>query len=109
MIEKTIRMNYLYDFYQSLLTMKQNHYMSMYYLDDWSLGEIAEFFEISRQAVYDNIKRTEALLEEYEQKLQLLSRYEERRKLIETLKTMTQENESPDRFIQVVKSLEKLE
>ncbi len=109
MIEKTIRMNYLYDFYQSLLTTKQNHYMSMYYLDDWSLGEIAEHFEVSRQAVYDNIKRTEALLEEYEQKLQLHSRYEERRQLIEVLKSIAQENESPDRFIQIVKSLEKLE
>lgn len=109
MIEKTIRMNYLYDFYHSLLTLKQNQYMSMYYLDDWSLGEIAEHFGVSRQAVYDNIKRTGALLEEYEQKLQLHSRYEERRKLIEILKSMTQENESPDRFIQVVKSLEKLE
>lgn len=109
MIEKTIRMNYLYDFYHSLLTLKQNQYMSMYYLDDWSLGEIAEHFGVSRQAVYDNIKRTGDLLEEYEQKLQLHSRYEERRKLIEILKSMTQENESPDRFIQVVKSLEKLE
>ncbi|WP_280769012.1 putative DNA-binding protein [Salipaludibacillus daqingensis] len=109
MIEKTIRMNYLYDFYQSLLTTKQNQYMSMYYLDDWSLGEIAENFDVSRQAVYDNIKRTEALLEEYEQKLQLLTRYEERRKLLTTLKSMAQENESPDRFIQIVKSLEKLE
>ncbi len=83
--------------------------MSMYYLDDWSLGEIAENFDVSRQAVYDNIKRTEALLEEYEQKLQLLTRYEERRKLLTTLKSMAQENESPDRFIQIVKSLEKLE
>jgi len=108
-IEKTIRMNYLYDFYQSLLTIKQNQYMSMYYLDDWSLGEIAEHFGVSRQAVYDNIKRTVALLEEYEQKLELLSSYEKRRKLIEILKTMAQENESPDRFIQIVTSLEKLE
>ncbi|PYZ93174.1 hypothetical protein CR194_08215 [Salipaludibacillus keqinensis] len=109
MIEKTIRMNYLYDFYQALLTNKQNHYMSMYYLDDWSLGEISDHFGISRQAVYDNIKRTEALLEEYEDKLQLLSRYEKRLKLLEKMKSMIQEKESPDRLIQIVESLEKLE
>lgn len=66
MIEKTMRMNYLYDFYQALLTPKQRSYMSLYYLDDYSLGEIAEQYEVSRQAVYDNIKRTEAMLEEYE-------------------------------------------
>lgn len=74
MLEKTTRMNYLFDFYQSLLTPKQKSYMSLYYLDDFSLGEIAEEFEVSRQAVYDNIKRTEAMLEEYEEKLGLLNK-----------------------------------
>jgi uncharacterized protein len=108
-IEKTIRMNYLYDFYQALLTSKQNQYMRMYYLDDWSLGEISEHFDVSRQAVYDNIKRTEALLEEYEEKLQLFSRYEKRLSYIEELKVMIREKESPTRIIQIVESLEKLE
>ncbi|MCR6096013.1 putative DNA-binding protein [Salipaludibacillus agaradhaerens] len=109
MIEKTIRMNYLYDFYQSLLTNKQNHYMKLYYLDDWSLGEISEHFDVSRQAVYDNIKRTEALLEEYERKLQLFLKYEQRQKHFNTLKVMVQENESPDRIVQIVGLLEELE
>ena len=45
MLEKTTRINYLYDFYQSLLTEKQKSYMSLYYLDDYSLGEIAEEYE----------------------------------------------------------------
>ena len=49
--------------------------MSLYYLDDLSLGEIAEEFDVSRQAVYDNIKRTEAMLEEYEEKLVLLKSF----------------------------------
>ncbi|MGQ0416063.1 hypothetical protein ACT4UL_11765, partial [Bacillus sp. HC-TM] len=46
MLEKTTRMNYLFDFYQSLLTQKQRSYMSLYYLDDLSLGEIAEEFDV---------------------------------------------------------------
>ena len=70
-LEKTTRMNYLFDFYQELLTPKQRSYMELYYLDDHSLGEIAEAYDITRQAVYDNIRRTEAMLEEYEHKLQL--------------------------------------
>ena len=74
MLEKTTRINYLFDFYQSLLTEKQQSYMSLYYLDDYSLGEIAEEYEVSRQAVYDNIKRTEAMLEEYEEKLIVISK-----------------------------------
>ncbi|WP_096189156.1 putative DNA-binding protein [Evansella halocellulosilytica] len=109
MIDKTVRINYLYDFYQDLLTDKQNQYMSMYYLDDWSLGEIAEHFEVSRQAVYDNIKRTESLLEEYEEKLKLLHRYGHRQKLYEQLKQVIQESGSPEMMIEIVRKLEKLE
>ncbi|WP_053362132.1 putative DNA-binding protein [Bacillus sp. FJAT-27251] len=86
MLEKTTRINYLYDFYQALLTPKQQSYMSLYYLDDYSLGEIAEEYEVSRQAVYDNIKRTEAMLEEYEEKLLLFARFQERSRLIAKMK-----------------------
>ncbi|SDY73297.1 hypothetical protein SAMN05421736_103158 [Evansella caseinilytica] len=109
MIDKTIRMNYLYDFYQALLTDKQNQYMTLYYLDDWSLGEIADHFQVSRQAVYDNIKRTEALLEEYEEKLMLLQRYEKRQSLYKKLASIIQNNGSPDTMIEIIASLEKLE
>ena len=56
-IEKTNRMNALFEFYSTLLTEKQMNYMELYYADDFSLGEIAEEYEVSRQAVYDNIKR----------------------------------------------------
>ncbi len=49
MLEKTNRINYLYDFYQALLTPKQSSYMALYYLDDYSLGEIAEEYDVSRQ------------------------------------------------------------
>ncbi|MDG5788219.1 putative DNA-binding protein [Evansella sp. AB-P1] len=109
LIEKTIRMNYLYDFYQQLLTEKQNQYMVMYYLDDLSLGEIADHFHVSRQAVYDNIKRTETLLEEYENKLLLFNRYGERQQLLHQLKSVVKENGSPDKMIELIESLENLE
>ncbi len=81
-----MRMNYLYDFYQALLTPKQRNYMALYYLDDYSLGEIAEQYQVSRQAVYDNIRRTEAMLEQYEEKLGLLRKYERRQQAIERLR-----------------------
>lgn len=81
-LEKTTRMNYLFDFYQELLTPKQRSYMELYYLDDHSLGEIAEAYDITRQAVYDNIRRTEAMLEEYEHKLQLFEKFQKRQQLV---------------------------
>jgi len=78
-------MNFLFDFYQALLTDKQRSYMELYYLDDNSLGEIAESYGISRQAVYDNIRRTEAMLEEYEEKLCLLEKFQQRTKMLSQL------------------------
>ena len=85
LLEKTTRMNFLFDFYQALLTEKQRSYMELYYLDDHSLGEIAESYEVSRQAVYDNIRRTEAMLEEYEDKLRLLEKFQQRQRMLQEL------------------------
>ena len=85
MLDKTTRMNYLLDFYQALLTPKQRNYMEMYYLEDYSLGEISEEANVSRQAVYDNIKRTETMLESYEKKLHLYDRFEKRMRLIQKI------------------------
>ncbi|MCG3419123.1 putative DNA-binding protein [Oceanobacillus sp. M65] len=88
MLEKTTRMNYLFDFYQALLTQKQRNYMEMYYLEDYSLGEISEEAEVSRQAVYDNIKRTESMLETYEEKLHLYEKFQQRLTLINELEAV---------------------
>lgn len=82
---KTTRINFLFDFYQSLLTDKQRLYMNLYYLEDLSLGEIAEEFGVSRQAVYDNVRRTEAMLEDYEAKLNLFTKFQERMTIVEKM------------------------
>lgn len=85
---KTTRINFLFDFYQSLLTDKQRTYMKLYYLEDLSLGEIADEFGISRQAVYDNVRRTETMLEDYEVKLDLFSKFQQRMEIIEDIESL---------------------
>jgi len=84
-LEKTTRINSLYDFYEPLLTDKQRTFLQYYHHDDYSLGEIAAEFDISRQAVYEHIKRAEQALEAYEAKLRLLARHEELRGLMDLL------------------------
>ena len=106
MIEKTLRMNYLFDFYQSLLTDKQRSYMDLYYLNDFSLGEIGEEYAVSRQAVYDNIKRTETMLEEYESKLHLFEKFQARTELISQIKDHSTD---PVQVMHLVESLELLD
>ncbi|MEH7440984.1 putative DNA-binding protein [Bacillus sp. JJ1122] len=109
MLEKTNRMNYLYDFYQALLTPKQSSYMALYYLDDYSLGEIAEEYDVSRQAVYDNIKRTEAMLEEYEKKLLLFEKFQKRIELISKMKDLMGDGADNQALSEMVAELEKLD
>jgi uncharacterized protein len=108
MLDKTTRMNYLFDFYQALLTPKQRSYMEMYYLEDYSLGEISEESNVSRQAVYDNIKRTETMLESYEEKLHLYDKFEKRMRLVQLLEkhVSTFEDEQLHSYINQLKELD---
>ncbi|CAM3950931.1 putative DNA-binding protein [Catellicoccus marimammalium] len=91
-IEKTNRMNALFECYATLLTDKQMNYMELYYADDFSLGEIAEEYGVSRQAVYDNIRRTETILENYERKLHILSDYIMRSEILDQMEQMLKED-----------------
>ena len=63
------------DFYSELLTEKQRDTMDLYYNNDYSLAEIAQDLDISRQGVRDFIKRGEKQLEEFEEKLGMVNKY----------------------------------
>ncbi|OLN65925.1 DNA-binding protein [Staphylococcus aureus] len=103
---KTLRMNYLFDFYQSLLTNKQRNYLELFYLEDYSLSEIADTFNVSRQAVYDNIRRTGDLVEDYEKKLELYQKFEQRREIYDEMKQHLSNPEQIQRYIQQLEDLE---
>ncbi|MBA2174140.1 putative DNA-binding protein [Halobacillus locisalis] len=109
MLEKTTRVNYLFDFYQSLLTPKQRNYMELYYLEDYSLGEISETFDVSRQAVYDNIRRTETMLEEYENKLNLYEKFQKRQQVIKEMETEVEKRQLESPFKEWLDQLQELE
>lgn len=61
----------LYDYYESLLTDKQQEYFKMYFFNDLSLAEIADEFKVSRAAIQDSIKKIIKDLKYYEDNLQL--------------------------------------
>ncbi|MCL4426418.1 MAG: YlxM family DNA-binding protein [Firmicutes bacterium] len=69
----------LLDFYGELLTERQKGLMKLYYEEDLSFGEIAENLQISRQAVFDQIKRGEKSLYHLEEKVGLAKRFLEER------------------------------
>ena len=80
-----MRLGNLFVFYGQLLTAKQQDILELYCHNDLSLGEISEDLEISRQAVYDTIRRGEKLLESYEEKLGLMDRFDETEKRMKNL------------------------
>lgn len=65
----------LYDFYGELLTENQKSIYEDAVLNDLSLGEIAQEKGITRQGVHDTIRRCNKILEGYEDKLHLLSKF----------------------------------
>lgn len=67
----------LYAYYGKLLTKNQQSYFEDYYYNDLSLGEIALNHQVSRQAVYDNLRRCRTLLVNYEEKLHMQKDYNE--------------------------------
>ncbi|MBQ2943360.1 MAG: YlxM family DNA-binding protein [Ruminococcus sp.] len=76
-MDKNIEISLLFDFYGQLLSPKQHEAISLYYNDDYSLSETAEVMGITRQGVRDLVKRSEAELYEYEEKLGLYKRFEQ--------------------------------
>lgn len=100
MYDKLVQIALLFDFYGQLLTEKQQEIVDMYYNNDLSLGEISEQQDISRQGVYDTLKRAEKTLFEYEEKLGLVERYLKQKESMENLDKMLDElinNDSKDK------------
>ena len=75
----------LFDTYGSMLTDKQRDCFDMRHNQDLSLGEIAEELGVSRQAVCDNLTRTEALLRRMEENIGCVKRDRLLRKALEEI------------------------
>ena len=69
-----LEMALLLDYYGGMLTDKQRDCFDMRYNQDLSLGEIAETMGVSRQAVNDNLTRTEAALRRMEENIGCVKR-----------------------------------
>ena len=74
-MEKKVEEQYLFDFYGELLTQKQKQILGYYYDEDYSLAEIAEVMSVTRQGIFDVIKRSKAMMEVYEEKLGLIEKF----------------------------------
>lgn len=82
-VDKIAEIGLLLDIYGSLLTEKEKNILDLHYNYDLSFGEIAEQLMITRQAVYDSVKRGEFHLYELNNKLHLLEQHIKKKECIE--------------------------
>lgn len=85
-MEEKIYITQLFDYYGKLLTDKQKDYFTEYYIENLSLSEIAENYNVSRNAVFKQIKEAENKLRFYEDNLNLLDNSIKISKLLENIK-----------------------
>lgn len=81
-MEEVLYFNELYDLYSGLLTDKQREYFEDYYFNNLSFSEMAENYDVSRNAIFKQIHIVTDKLEEYESILKL---HEKRKKLEEII------------------------
>lgn len=91
MVKKLVEVGILFDFYGKLLTERQYNIVDLFYMEDFSLSEIGEELEITRQGVYDTLKRAEEKLYQYEKTLGLASKFRASQDNIKRILELTEE------------------
>lgn len=85
-IDEVYELSLLYDFYGEMLADNKKRIYEDYVLYDYSLSEIADQEGISRQGVHDIIKRSTKQLKEFEDKLQLIKKFDSAKEKIKQAK-----------------------
>lgn len=88
---KNLEISVLLDYYGQMLTEKQREVARLYYNEDLSLAEIAQFANITRQGVRDSIKRAESTLLEMEERLGLARKFRDYQRKLEQITSCAKE------------------
>lgn len=110
-IEKNVYRGLLYDFYGELLTDHQKKIYSDHVINDLSYTEIGDNEGISRQAVFDLVKRCDGILKDYEEKLKLVEKFlitNERISRIHELSEELMESTSDKKLKDKISEIEKI-
>ena len=92
-MEEKVEISILLNLYGNLLTETQKSYMDLYYNQDYSLSEIGDNENITRQAVRTILVKSKKKLYEYEQKLKFMEKENNIKKLIEKIQNTKSEKE----------------
>ena len=104
-MEKFVEQSLLYDFYGELLTEHQKQVFEEVVLNDYSLSEVAEEHNISRQGVHDMVKRCNKSLADYESKLHLVEKFVHIKKKINQIHDLTKDKKIKDLAHEILEEL----
>ncbi len=111
-VEKLVKQALLYDFYGELLTEHQKSIYEDFVLNDYSLSEIGEARHISRQGVYDIVRRCEKQLNGYEEKLHLVRKFLNAKVQVENIyacaNRILAESDDPESMLECVRRIEQI-
>lgn len=103
-VENKIYYATLFAYYGKLLTKKQQEIFCAYYDEDYSLTEIADSLGVSRNAVWDTLKKVSKTLDEYESILKLVEKDKNLQNILQELKKYTNND-----GLKLIEKLEKME
>ena len=106
-MEKIVEQGILYDFYGELLTEHQRQIYEDVVFNDLSLSEIAREQGISRQGVHDLIKRCDKILAGYEEKLQLIHKFNETKQKGADIRQLTKQYQETE-DVSLLKRIEEI-
>lgn len=100
-MEEKIEISILLSLYGNLLTETQKKYMELYYNEDFSLSEIGDNENITRQAVRTILVKSKKKLQEYEKKLKFMQKEDKINKLLQDLQK-TKLDEKQEKIIKKI-------
>ena len=100
-LDEIVLQSNLYDFYGDLLSDHKRQIFEDYVLNDLSLSEIASEQGISRQGVYDIVKRCTIEMKEYEAKLSLVHKFQSIKDKLNTIKTIVSDTTNTGDITQI--------
>lgn len=87
-MDNIVELSLLYDFYGALLKEHKREIFEDYILNDYSLSEIATEKGMTRQGVYDIIKRSSKELRLYEEKLSLVHKFQKTKEMVNQIQSL---------------------
>ena len=97
-MEEMLYFNDLYDLYSGLLTEKQKKYYEDYYFNNLSFSEMAENYNVSRNAIFKQIHIVTDKLNEYENILKLLEKRRKLEEIVNNIDDISIKNELEELF-----------